>query len=1088
VDTAISSGGNRSVNRLTDRASWLYLAINVALLPVYFLVTRGAAQKVLFYVYGLSSVAAILWAVRTHAPQRRRAWMALTVGLLLFVMGDMAFDFYARSGHTPVPSFADALYLAAYPMLALGTALFVRSRGRNGDVAAMIDGAIVAIGAGVAAWVFLMKPYADDRTLGLAGRVVPIAYPALDLLLIAAVARLVLGRGSREPAFRLLAGGLVALLAADAFFAFATLHQTYADGSVIDLGWIVCYALVGAAALHPSMSQLTEPAEVELARGRFAMLTLAAAALAAPLMLMVQDGRGDTSSVFVLAAMAAATFLLVLGRVGILTRALDAAYRRVARAGDRQRVLTETALSLVGAGDPTSVARAAVRAAADLAGDRSGWSAYAAVDGDSPSVVAAMGVSRTSPRARLAQTLVSTWSASEPPTGPVALPTDDVRVQRRGPAAEPAVSVPVVVDGSLRGALLVGGIANGGSDVLPALALLSSQLSLALQTAEASEDRLRARSEHQFRSLVQHSTDVVTLIGPDGLIRYVSPAVNTVLGMEPGTLVGTSLLSVVHRDDAHAVVNRFQLVLAGPNGASARLDARVRHVDGDWRDVESVITNLVDDRDVGAIVLNSRDVTARRRLERELNRQAFHDVLTGLANRALFVDRADHALDRRSDEHPEVAIVFLDLDDFKLVNDTLGHPIGDELLIAVADRIRAATRPGDTVARFGGDEFAVLLEAGGMAAAEALADRLAEALDAPVETAGQALAVSASIGIAIGRPGVQRADDLLRDADLAMYMAKRKGKGRFEWFDPTMYEAAVRRMAVTAELRHGIEAGDLEVFYQPIMSIQNSTVVGVEALVRWHHPTRGLVAPDEFIPVAEASGLIVPLGNAVLAEACRQVAVWRRAGIVDLGFYVGVNLSARQLRESTIVEDTARVLHETGLPASALVLEVTETTIMEDFEIAAKRLEGLKGLGLRLALDDFGTGYSSLSYLRDLPMDAVKIDKSFIDRVAQDPEGAAMVRSVVELTRTLGMTSIAEGVEQGNQLSVLDELGCDSVQGYLFAKPVSGTSAPSVLQQLRGDRTAQGQPTSASPTSASPTSAARTVDAASPAGWYGRSP
>ena len=203
------------------------------------------------------------------------------------------------------------------------------------------------------------------------------------------------------------------------------------------------------------------------------------------------------------------------------------------------------------------------------------------------------------------------------------------------------------------------------------------------------------------------------------------------------------------------------------------------------------------------------------------------------------------------------------------------------------------------------------------------------------------------------------------------------------------------------------------------------------------------------------------------------MAVWRRAGIVDLGFYVGVNLSARQLRESTIVEDTARVLHETGLPASALVLEVTETTIMEDFEIAAKRLEGLKGLGLRLALDDFGTGYSSLSYLRDLPMDAVKIDKSFIDRVAQDPEGAAMVRSVVELTRTLGMTSIAEGVEQGNQLSVLDELGCDSVQGYLFAKPVSGTSAPSVLQQLRGDRTAQGQPTSA---------------AASPAGWYGRSP
>jgi diguanylate cyclase (GGDEF)-like protein/PAS domain S-box-containing protein len=1075
VNSAVLGGGNSGINPLTARVSWLYVAINVAFLPAYFLSTHGAVRHVLFYAYGLSCVAAIVWAARTHAPQRRRAWLALAAGLLLFAMGDMAFDLYARGGHTPVPSIADALYLAAYPMLAFGAALFARSRARHGDLAAMIDGGIVAIGAGVAAWVFLMKPYADDRTLDLAARVVPIAYPALDLLLVAAVARLVLGLGSRAPAFRLLAAGLVALLVADAFFAFATLHHTYTDGSVIDLGWILSYALVGAAALHPSMSQPREPAVVDLTRGRLAMLALGAAALSAPLMLIIQNVRGDNSSVFVLAAMSGATFLLVLARLGILTRALDGAYRRVVRSRDRQHVLTETGLALVGAADPTSVVRAAVGAAAELAGDRSGWSAYAEVDGNDASVVATRGVSPTSPRAQLARHLVHMWTASEPPAGPVLLSaTDDLLAHGLSPSSEPTAVAPIVVDGSLRGVLLVGGVANGTADFLPTLALLSSQLSLAVQNAETAEERQRARSERQFRSLVQHSSDVVTLIGTDGLIRYASPGVKAVLGIDPDTLVGTSLLSVVHREDAHAVVNRFQLVLAGVNGASARLDARVRHVDGDWRDIESVITNLVDDHDVGAIVLNSRDVTTRRGLERELNRQAFHDVLTGLANRALFVDRADHALDRRGDEDPDVAIVFLDLDDFKFVNDTLGHPVGDQLLIAVADRIRAATRPGDTVARFGGDEFAVLLETGGMAAAEALADRLAKELDAPVEAAGQALAVGASIGIALGRPGVQRADDLLRDADLAMYMAKRNGKGRSELFDPTMYEAAVHRMTVTAELRHGIESGDLEVFYQPIMSIPNSTVVGVEALVRWRHPTRGLVAPDQFIPVAEASGLIVPLGNAVLAEACRQVAVWRRAGIVDASFYVAVNLSARQLRDSTVVEDTARVLHETGLPPSSLVLEVTETTIMEDFDVAAARLERLKRLGLRLALDDFGTGYSSLSYLRDLPIDAVKIDKSFIDRVAHDPEGAAMVRSVVELTRALGLTSIAEGVEESDQLSVLEELGCDSVQGYLFAKPVSGTSAPSVLQQLSGDRTAQRQPTSAAPTSAAPTSAAPT--------------
>lgn len=475
------SGSTSKTNGRTVRAWWVYLAINAALIPIYFLATRGIAQHVLFYAYGVSSAVAIICGVSSQAPARARAWLFVAVGLLLFALGDVAFDVYASSGVTPVPSLADVLYLGAYPALAAGTALFARSRAKHGDIAAVLDGAIVAIGAGVAAWVFLMKPYADDRTLTVAAQAVPIAYPALDLLLIAVVARLMFGRGSRAPAFRLLAIGLVALLIADGLFAFATLHGTYRDGSVVDLGWLLCYALLGAAALHPSMSRLTQPsADARLSRGRLATVTLAAAALTAPVMLMIQDARGENNSVMILAAMSGVTFLLVLARVSIATRALDAAYRRVSRARDHQRVVTEAAVALLGAGDVTAAVTAAVEAAAALAADRSGWSAYATIDTDAPSVLATVGISRSSSRAQLAQQIVHTWAASTPPSGPELVSVTDEPGPGPGLAssAEHIVAAPIMVNDALRGVLLVGDVANPMPDFVPLLVVLSSQLSL----------------------------------------------------------------------------------------------------------------------------------------------------------------------------------------------------------------------------------------------------------------------------------------------------------------------------------------------------------------------------------------------------------------------------------------------------------------------------------------------------------------------------------------------------------------------------------------------------------------------------------
>ena len=1018
---------------MVRRACWCYLTILLAGVPVYFFAVGGTVQRVLFYGYGFSCVLAIVVGVRAHRPDRRSPWFAFCGGLLLFAAGDVAFDLFAAAGDAgPFSHVADGLYLAGYPVLAWGLVLLVRYRLRSADLTSALDGVMVAIGVGVMAWVFIMAPYAHDRTLNLWERLVPIAYPALDLLLVAVVIRLVLSRGVRNPSFRLLAISVVALLVADGFYGVATVHGTYTDGSLIDLGWLLSYALWGAAALHPSMARLTDQAPTDEARSsRFALALLAVAALASPTTLIIENVRGVGSDEVLLGASSVVMFALVLVRQSLLTRALDGSNRQLARAAVRQVVLTDTAVAFVGAGDAASVARAAVRAAVALGGHDASWSCYVAMLPAGPKVVAVAGP--------------APYRIDEPVDGKLFASSIDPTTSD----VEQYVA-PVVIDGALRGTLVVGHLAQGVAAFLPVLELVSSQMGLALQAVEATEERLQARNERQFRSLVKNSADVVTVLGADGLVLYQSPGVRAVLGREPDDLVNQPLAILFHPDDALAVAAQFRKVQAGGLGAAANFECRLAHADGSWREVDTVATNLLEDPDVAAIVLNSRDVTVRRSLERELNRQAFHDPLTGLANRALFLDRVAHALDLADRQAGPIAVLFLDIDDFKMVNDSLGHAAGDQLLVAVAERLKASTRPGDTVARFGGDEFALLLESGTMPeAAHTVANRVANQLNAPIQIGSDEITVRASIGIALGQPPVEGPDALLRDADLAMYMAKRNGKGRFEMFRPAMHEEAVRRLETAADLRRGIEGDQLEVYYQPIVNVQTATTVGAEALVRWHHPHRGLVSPAEFIPDAEATGLIVPLGRWVLAEACRQAQSWRLAGLTGDTFYISVNLSARQLQDAALVADVTAALRDSGLPACALVLEVTESAVMGDLDLAIAQLHALKDLGLRLAVDDFGTGYSSLSYLRNLPVDVVKIDKSFIDGITLDAEGAAMVRGVIDLSSALGLTSIAEGVEHGEQLALLEQLGCDSVQGYVFAKPMPGVEFVAALMKVR---------------------------------------
>jgi diguanylate cyclase (GGDEF)-like protein len=450
------------------------------------------------------------------------------------------------------------------------------------------------------------------------------------------------------------------------------------------------------------------------------------------------------------------------------------------------------------------------------------------------------------------------------------------------------------------------------------------------------------------------------------------------------------------------------------------------------------------------VVVNYRDITSRRTLEEELRRQAFHDSLTGLANRALFIDRLEHALLLAQRAPRPVAVLFVDLDDFKTINDSLGHGEGDAVLRQVAERLRGGLRAGDTLARMGGDEFAVLVEDPPAASAPtAVAERLADTLHAPFMVGGRELFVRASIGVSVLISRDQTAEDLLRNADISMYMAKRRGKNRIEIFEPSMHAAAIARLALKGDLERALDRDEFFVLYQPVMDLSTLEIVGVEALVRWRHPERGVVGPVDFIPVAEETGLIMPLGKWVLVEACRQSKAWDRLALGH-PLTMSVNVSGRQVAEPGFVAEVAQILAETELDPTRLTLEFTEGVLIQDTDATKATLHALKALGVRLAIDDFGTGYSSLSYVRQFPIDVLKIDRSFIASMSDGPDETALLQSILQLSETLHLETVAEGIEDQRQLADLQGLGADLGQGFLFAQPLKSAEVAAMLGVAHG--------------------------------------
>jgi len=574
-------------------------------------------------------------------------------------------------------------------------------------------------------------------------------------------------------------------------------------------------------------------------------------------------------------------------------------------------------------------------------------------------------------------------------------------------------------------------------------------------SAEVEARNELALREAEYRVLAEHSGDCLSRHDLEGRYLYVSPASESMLGYTPAELLGRTggEVGFVHPDDVGATGSLKTKVVDGKQ-ATATATWRVIRPDGTVRWVETAVRAVPDAHgDPYQVVAVTRDVSERKDAETRLAHQALHDSLTGLPNRTLFLDRLEHALTRAERHHGGVAVLFVDLDRFKLINDSFGHAAGDRLLCDVAERLRGALRPADTIARFGGDELTVLCEdLDGEAGARAIAQRIAELFEEPFVVEDGEAFLQASVGIALAGDGATP-EDLIRDADAAMYRAKDRGRARVEVFDEAMRRDARERVATESALRRALERAELCIHVQPVVRFGDEAIMAFEALVRWQHPERGLVPPGEFIPLAEETGLIVPIGNWVLRDICRTMRRWEDELGADW-VPCSVNLSVRHLQQPDLVATVRAALEDHDIAPRRLVLEITESAVMENGSGTVETLEELKAMGVRLALDDFGTGYSSLAHLHRFPLDILKIDRSFTAALHADHQGGSIAGAIVSLAQALGLETVAEGIEDTEQSGQLERLGCTYGQGFLFSRPLPPAAFDAALRAPRPVRRA----------------------------------
>ncbi|MFB6841915.1 aminotransferase class I/II-fold pyridoxal phosphate-dependent enzyme [Streptomyces sp. NPDC056361] len=1029
------------------RWTLLYVLV-VTLLTVAYL-EFPQRHTTLWALIGLSGVAAILVGVRIHRPARRWPWLVLAGANLAFVGGDTAYNaLEAFFGQVrPFPSIADALYLVTYPLFAVGLFGFIRYRAVGRDLGVVLDALILTSGLALLSWVNLITPLARSEDMSWTEKAISIAYPLGDVLMLAMLARLLVPGGFRSRSVQLLTLGTCGILASDVIYGTLQLKGTWQVGTAWDLGWVVFFTAWGLAALHPSMTGLTERAPEpapRMAERRLALL--AGASLVAPALLLLQSLRHDRDQdIAVIAIFSAFMFLLVLTRLWGMMNDHD-------RAEARERSLRNAAASLVVALSPREVAGAVETASATLFGPGADHRVLLFTRDGKGGLDAVATASHP-------------WSCRteeltrQPGTAWPDLFSDGTRllpVTRLDPAVAAEVApethallCPLELETPagrepLLGVLLLAGPEKKLAEIAASAQSLASQAALALERFGLSEEVNRRTSEAYFRTLVHNTSDVILIVDDDDTVRYASPSAESMFGhsLLPGTPL-TDLLAPTNVASALRVLADART----RDTVDARDDWKLLHGEASDLEVEVRCSNLRNERTVHGLVLTLRDVTEQRKLERELTHRAFHDSLTGLPNRVLLLERIERALLRGRRESTLTCMLFVDLDDFKVVNDTMGHSVGDELLVAVARRLTAVLRLTDTAARLGGDEFAVLIEgAREPRDAEALAAEIVHTLSQPFHLTDGAVSVSTSVGIATVLDSAH-AEELLGHADLALYAAKAAGKKRWRLFHPELHSRLVARHELQAGMDTAIADHAFALRYQPIVEVDDGTPAGLEALIRWPHARRGMVPPDQFITLAEESGHIMPLGAWVLEHAALDIARWQRAHPRPAPLYANVNVSARQFRDPGFLDEVRRTLHSSGLAPGSLVLELTETVLMRQDAQIRTTMAALKEMGVSIAIDDFGTGFSSLSYLREFPIDVLKVDKSFIDDITTDPQQVALVEGIVRIADVLGLQVVAEGIEHEEQRALLAEMGCRFGQGYLFARPMTAHQAESYLHR-----------------------------------------